>query len=160
MNAGALFGVVLACCGLLAFFFTKRGVRIVGPSDCTVDQTPQIFERLKQEGKDASFVVFIFQPAGKADRDDAVNIQFSVENGRAGLDWCLLGSTNVDDKDKFQRFVTAQGYEAELKELNGVKYLRVEQGDLPRLCQKVITELYGLGRDVELDMVVEGFSWP
>lgn len=153
-------GLILVFFGLFAFFFTKRRIGIAGTPVCTLEQIPDVFERLKQQGKNASFAVFMFQPPGKSKPDDAVNIQFSIEDGHIGLDWCLLGSTNIRDKEKWERFVTENGYTIQTKEQNRVNYLRIEQGDLPRLCQRVITELYGLGRDVELDMVVEGFSWP
>ena len=146
--------------GVGVLILCAKKIKVVGTPVCTLEQIPDVFERLKQQGKNASFAVFMFQPPGKSNPDDAVNIQFSIEDGHIGLDWCLLGSTNISDKDKLQRFITEQGYKAESKELNRVKYLRVEQGDLPRLCQNVITKLYGMGRDVELDMVVEGFSWP
>jgi len=44
--------------------------------------------------------------------------------------------------------------------MNQVKYLRTEDGDLPRLCQKVVCDLYEKNPETKLDLVVEGFSWP
>lgn len=127
---------------------------------CQVSQIPEVFERLKKEGKDGSFVVFMFQPLNQPTADDAINIQFSIEDGRIGLDWCLIAPSNIRDKEKFERLVLSLGSKVLSREMNQVKYLRIEDGDLPPLCQKVICDLYSKKADTKLDMVVEGFSWP
>lgn len=158
-TALVVFGVFVVSCGLI-LRAARRKVKITGTPQCTLYQMPVVFDRLEKEGEDGSFAAFTFQPPGTSNRDDAINIQFSIENGRIGLDWCLLGAANIRDKDKLERFITAQGYKARLQELNEVQYLRVEEGDLTRLCQSVITGLYSLRPTAKLDMVVEGFSWP
>lgn len=127
---------------------------------CTLEQIPVVFEQLKQKGHDGSFAIFMFDPPGVSNTDDAINIQFSIENGRIGLDWCLIGAANIRDIEKFEGFIAAHGQRPRMMEVNQVKYLRVEHGDLPLLCQGVIIELYAMRCDVKLDMAVQGFPWP
>jgi hypothetical protein len=122
---------------------------------------PSIFEKLRATAKDGSFAVFIFTPPGKSSPDEAVNIQFSIEGGRAGLDWVLLGQPNIRDKEKFVQLGRKLGYRIVEREMNGVKYLRVEEGgSLPRLCEASIRDLYRIPSDAELDLIPEGFTWP
>jgi hypothetical protein len=100
------------------------------------------------------------EPPDFSKRDDTLNIQFSIEDGEIGLDWCLLAQTNIRDREKFDRFAASLGYSSRFKVMNDVEYLRIEEGDLPSLCTKVIREMYGQAPDATLDMVVEGFKWP
>jgi hypothetical protein len=41
-----------------------------------------------------------------------------------------------------------------------VKYLRVEEGDLPKLCEASIRDLYAISSDTGLGFIPEGFTWP
>ena len=127
---------------------------------CDVSQIPAVFDRLKKDGKDESFAIFMFQPPNQPRPKDVINIQFSIEDGRVGLDWCLIGPSNIRDKEKFERCISMCGSKSQLREANQVKYLRVEDGDLPLLCQKVICDLYEKKAHTKLEMVVEGFQWP
>lgn len=129
-------------------------------AECTLQKIPIVFEHLRQKGRDGSFVIFTFQPSAGSNPDDAINLQFSIAGGRIGLDWCLNSPGNIRDKEKLEGFIAAHGQRARLMETNQVKYLRVEQGDLPLLCQGVIIELYAMPFDVKLDLVAQGFPWP
>jgi hypothetical protein len=88
-----------------------------------------------------------------------LNIQFSIENGRVGFDWCLIAPQNVRDESCFIEFANARGYRVNRKHANKVVYLRIEDGDLARLCQDVITRMYSLPETAIIDLIVEGFSW-
>jgi hypothetical protein len=123
-----------------------------------VGDISKVFDRLKTQGKDGSFAVFVFPPTPGAHADDYVNLQLSIESGRVGLDWYLIGPANVRDRGKFERFVTSLGYTVRPGEAHPVQYLRVEDGDLPRLCEQVVCDLYAKPRDVRMDLVVEGVS--
>src|SRR5262249_17295046 len=105
--------VILAICAvpilIIALAARKKAV-IADTPVCTVSQIPAVFERLKNEGGDGSFAVFMFQPPNKPGSDDAINIQFSIEGGRIGLDWYLIGPSNIQDKEKFKRRVSSLGY--------------------------------------------------
>lgn len=129
-------------------------------AQCTLGQIPVVVEHLRQKGHDGSFVIFTFQPSATSNPDDAINIQFSIASGRIGLDWRLNSPANIRDKDKFEGFAAAHGQRVQLMETNQVQYFRVEQGDLPLLCQGVIIELYAMRPDVKLDLAVQGFPWP
>ena len=49
---------------------------------------PTVFEVLKKNGKDAaSWAQFCFGIQDKSVSDNAVNLQFSIENGRIGFDF-------------------------------------------------------------------------
>ncbi|HEY3762039.1 MAG TPA: hypothetical protein VGN23_09860 [Verrucomicrobiae bacterium] len=159
---GPTLGIIAGLIGVsvLMLRVTKKKVAIAATPECTLEQIPEVFSRLKQEGTNGSFAVFMFQPPDSSKTDDAINIQFSIEQGKIGVDWCLIGPINIRDKDKLEQFLSTHKYKYQLREMNGMKYVRVEEGNLPGLCQKVIKDLYAQRPDVKLDMVVEGFSWP
>jgi len=160
MNTASIIAIVGVVLATIAVLLAKKRVVIADTPFCDVSQIPAVFERLRKEGKDASFAVFMFQPPHQPRADDAINIQFSIEGGRIGLDWCLIGPSNIRDKERLERFVTSHGYKIRAREMNQVKYLRIEEGNLPQLCQKIICDLYEKKPETKLDMVVEGFSWP
>jgi hypothetical protein len=129
-------------------------------TQCTLQQIPVVFEHLRQKGHDGSFVIFTFQPAAGSNPDDAISLQFSIASGRIGLDWCLNSPANIRDQDKLEGYIAKHGQRVRLMETNQVNYFRLEQGDLPLLCQGVIIELYAMPYDVKLDLAVQGFPWP
>jgi hypothetical protein len=159
MNNATTIAIVAVVIVVVLLVFAKKKI-VADMPVCDVSQIPAVFERLKKDGKDGSFAVFMFQPPDQPSADDAINIQFSIEAGRIGLDWCLIGPSNIRDKEKFERFVSGRGFKIQLREMNGVKYLRTADGDLPRLCQQVVCDLYTKKPESKLDMVIEGFSWP
>jgi hypothetical protein len=125
-----------------------------------VADVPLIFEKLKAAGKDATFAVFAFIPPGRTSVKDAINIQFSIDKGRIGLDWVLIGVQNIRDRDNFAKFAGGAGYTVTEREMNRVKYLRIEDGDLPKLCESVIDHLYAMPPEAELILILQGFTWP
>ena len=46
------------------------------------------------------------------------------------------------------------------REMNNVRYLRVEGRDLDKLGTSIIGELYGIPRSAELELITEGLEWP
>ena len=145
---------------VLAIVFTMVKKLVVGDVTVKMADIPAIFEKLRIGGKDGSFAVFIFTPPGKASPDEAINLQFSIEQGQIGLDWVLLGPLNLRDKEKFLQFAGKLGYKVVAREGNKVKYLRVEEGDLPKLCEASIRDLYAISSDTGLGFIPEGFTWP
>lgn len=150
-----IIGLVAA---VILFFLVKSRV-VISPKVKTVD-IPAIFEKLKATGKDANFAVFCFRAPGSTLADNVVNVQFSIESGRIGFDWVLICDQNIQDKDKFVQLAERLGHKVVACEGNGVKYLRVEDGDLPKLCAAAIHDLYSVPSDAELELVPEGFTWP
>jgi hypothetical protein len=125
-----------------------------------VQDIPAVFARAKAQAKDESFAVFVFEPPGGSLSKDAINIQFSFENGRIGLDWVLLSPPNIKDREQYERLATSLGYKIIAKEKDGVKYLRIEEGDLPHLCEKAICDLYSLRKESKVGLLVHRMSWP
>ena len=123
----------------------------------TVADIPAVVAKLAT-CKDGSFAVFMFDsplsPGG-----DAVNLQYSVEHGAVGLDWVLLGKTNIADKKRVSAFASQLGHFMTKREMNNVRYLRVEGRDLDKLGTSIIVELYGIPRDAQLGLIPEGFEW-
>ena len=101
----------------------------------------------------------MFNTPDRPGPDNALNLQVSVEQGRAGFDWVLLAPRNIEDRERFMRFATDAGYQVEAREMNRVTYLRVEGGDLAALLSGVVVKLYGVSESMQLDMIAEGFAW-
>jgi hypothetical protein len=53
-----------------------------------------------------------------------------------------------------------RGHAVRETRMNGVDYLRTENGDLALLCKRILIEVCGIGSTQEMNLVIEGFSWP
>lgn len=126
-----------------------------GPT-VTVSDIPEGVAKLQQHGREHAFLVFLFTPR---QGEDAINLQYSIQRGHLGLDWVLIGSANIADKAKVEAFVTERGHSFREKEMNGVRFVRIEDGDLARLGLHIVTDLYGLNLTARLGTVVDGFDW-
>ena len=133
--------------------------RVVRPVRVTVADMPRILAAVSASTRTPTFAAFVFTTPDQPNSKDAVNLQFSLENGRAGLDWVLLAPRNVRDKDRFIGYLHRRGYSFVERKMNRVVYLRIEDGDLPQLCAEIITGFYARPRDEPIDMIVEGFEW-
>jgi len=133
----------------------------VEESEISVADIPAIFSRLKTKAAEETFTVFIFSPGGGAfSADDAINLQFCFEEGSAGFDWVLLGQPNIRDRKNYEELAASLGYKTFPKEKNGVHYLRTTDGDLSRLCERVICDLYGKKKDSRIGLLTRGIKWP
>ena len=123
-------------------------------------QLPAVVEQLKQKGKEASWVVFMFYtPNISAETDDnCPNLQFSIQNGTIGLDWVLLGPRNIVDEERIAEFIQSKGHTAAEMGINDVEYLRVEDGDICGLGSSIIEEFYKMPRDADIGILVSGFT--
>ncbi|MBU3003378.1 hypothetical protein [Paraglaciecola arctica] len=121
--------------------------------DLTVnlDTIPTILEEVVNSNKEGAFASFAIEH-----KDDSINIQFSFEDGQAGLDWVLLGKLNIQDKQKYEEYLNSQNIKFIRKKLNDVSYLRTSDGDLAQICRKVLVELYGLKNDDMFDVYYQG----
>jgi len=124
-----------------------------------IDEIPRVLNKLIASTENPTFAVFMFTTSDRPSDNDALNIQFSMENGRPGFDWVLLAPRNVEDKERYLEFARAAGFSPKAMEGNGVKYLRVEGGDLAQLCVDVITRMYRLPPSKKVELIVEGFEW-
>lgn len=152
-----LVAVILTFC--VVFVLAKKRF-VAAEAKVKITDIPAIFEKLQAAKKDGSFAVFCFLPPGGQSSKDAINVQFSIEGGRIGFDWVLIGPSNIRDKDKFAQIAERQGYKIVEREMNNVRYLRVEEGNLPELCRASIRDLYSMSPDTELLLIPNGFSWP
>ena len=154
--------IVLVVVVFLVIVFTLAKKKIIAPEvKVKMADIPAIFEKLRAVAKDGSFAVFIFTPPEKMSQDEAINVQFSIEQGQIGFDWVLLGPSNIRDKEKFVQLAGRLGYKVVEREMNNVKYLRVEEGgSLPKLCEASIRDLYSISSEAELVLIPEGFTWP
>ena len=157
MRTPLLIAVVVVAAVVLGIGFFRP--RVVKPVRVTVADLPRILAAVSASTRTPTFAVFVFTTPDQPDTKDAVNLQFSLENGRAGFDWVLLAPRNIKDKDSFVGYLHRRDYTFSERKMNGVAYLRIEDGDLVQLCSDVVTRLYGRPRDEPMDMIVEGFDW-
>jgi hypothetical protein len=125
----------------------------------TADQVPRVLAELSAASARPAFAVFTVTTPGQPPQEDGLSIQFSMDGAKPGFDWLLDGPQNTRDQDRFVDFARAAGYDPVLKEKNGVRYLRVENGDLARLCRDVITKMYQRPESNPVTLLVEGFDW-
>jgi hypothetical protein len=129
--------------------------------EISVQEIPAVFTRLKGKAEEATFTVFVFSPgAGPFKPEEAINLQFSFEDGAIGFDWVLLGPPNIRDQKEYEKLAASLGYKVLPKEGNGVHYLRTVDGDLPRLCKRVIVDLYGKKENSRVGLLTRGIKWP
>jgi hypothetical protein len=157
--AGVVFFLLSRSDSYLVMKRNGSGVGIMTPRPVLVSQIPSVFDQLKANHKDASWAAFTFCPVGEPATDqNSVNIQYSVEGGKIGFDWVLLAPRNIADKDKIVAFMKDKHYTVLEREGNGVRYLRVEDGDLVQLGKQV-AEFYHLQADDQMGIFVDGFEW-
>jgi hypothetical protein len=121
---------------------------------------PRVLERLEAEGGDGAFAGFLATPAGGKAADDMLSVQFSIEDGRAGLDWLLLQPANVAAQARFERLAAERGHYVVEAAVDDVQYLRVEDGDIAALAVAVMQQLCGLGETDAVVLLTDGFTWP
>jgi hypothetical protein len=120
---------------------------------------PKVFEQLKTQGSEGSFAAFMFSDHGKPGEENGINLQFSIEGGRVGLYWVLLAPVNIRDERRVFDFLSTRGSNPRRLTMNEVTYLRAEDGDLVQLCQHIMSGLYGVKSDEQMDLLPEGFTW-
>ncbi len=142
----------------------------------SVSDIPLVFNEVSEQKIERSFATFIHEVNGSQ-----VNVQFSYENGKAGLDWVMRTPRNKKDKKQFLKLAESMNYTVSEKEMNGVEYLRIENDDklpklvfpdgnggynelprekaIPFLCTRVFRVMYGLSDDDEVYMYFEGVKF-
>jgi len=149
--------VVLAMLAATVGMLRSRGP---AATRVTVADIPHLLQKVSSSTRSPAFAVIMFSTPGRPDPQDAVSLQFSQENGRAGFDWVLLGRRNIEDERSFILFAQRRGFSfIERTGDGGVRYLRFEDGNLIQLCTAVITEFYAHPRSEPMDLIFEGFQW-
>ena len=101
----------------------------------------KVFRQISEQSVETSFAVFVIRKGG-ANEGDTVEIQYSVENGKTGLDWILMTPANIEEKPKVLEYAASTGLEWQEREMNDWLYLRIEEGDLIGFCRSLIEDLY------------------
>lgn len=152
--------LILIICFVAFSLSSLAAPKTVTGYEISVNELLPIGYQLATENNEGAHTVFIFEENGDIESENQINIQFSIENKKIGLDWVLKAPRNIKEKDKFVRFVKNKGYEVELKEMNGVSYYRVERGgSLFTLCKAVITELYKVKESSPIGLFAVGISF-
>lgn len=116
----------------------RRGIR---RAQITLDSVSEVHRDISEQAVETSFAVFIVPRPNQ----DSVEVQFSIENGTAGLDWILESEANKAERRKVEQYISSKGFHFQEKEMNNWHYLRVEQGDIAKLCVGIIRDIYGSG---------------
>jgi hypothetical protein len=127
---------------------STREVRAPVPQPASMGELPAIVAKLAANKVERSWIMFAFAPPGEEENESAVlNLQYSIEDGKLGVDWFLLGPRNVADDMKVTAFIEHQNFVVKMHTVNGVKFLRTEGNDLAELGRKIICELYHVKPD-------------
>jgi hypothetical protein len=132
--------------------------RVPPPARLTVAQIGVVFESLNAAPPGPAFAILSFTTPERPKATDAIDLQLFKENGRPGFDWPLAAARNVEDEERFLRFAREAGFHSRLMETNGIRHHRIDEGDLPQLCVRLITELYGQPVDAPIELIIEGFD--
>ncbi len=124
------------------------------------DQVPlhrvgAVYESLRNTGSDGSFAVFM--PGSTAGAPD---VQFSIQRGRVGLDWLLIGDANIRGQEAFEKLLDSEEASYREQELNGVRFVRTEDERAPQLCRRVLEEIFEVDPQGAVTLIVESFQWP
>ncbi len=123
----------------------------------SINDVPNVYNQLESKGQNSSYSTFVFFP-GDPNEKSHVEIQFSIENSTIGFDWVLLGEIKSRDTQRFIELTNKYGYKFTEIVSNGVKYLRVEEGDLIKLCKKVMIEMYGVEQSSFMELIAARFE--
>jgi hypothetical protein len=153
------FAILSATQALILSRSNKSGARIKSPRPVLVSQISSVVDQLKANHKGSwSYAVFTFCPPGERHSNKTeVQLRFSVENGKVGLDWSRFTRRNIADKDKIVAFIQEQ-HQTVLQGGNRVRYFRVEDGDVSQLGVEILEEFYHLPSNGEIGMFAYGFG--
>jgi hypothetical protein len=125
------------------------------PAPILAEEIPSVVQAL-QGDRDGRWVVFAFHPIAAPGGQDSVNLQYSVEGGGVGLDWVLLSSRNVLDQAPIAKFIASKGFEVSERQMNGVRYLRVEGPGIEALGIAIVAEFYQTPPERLLGVIKDG----
>jgi hypothetical protein len=150
--------IILACSIGIGLIVLLVRSRIAPTYSVDANDIPEIISQLKRSADGGHFAVLMFVPPGSTD-GAAVNLQYSMDAGIAGLDWVLISPRNVADKNKVREFASGLGFRFEEREMNKVHYLRVTGDHISELGVKIIQDFYKIDPHTKLEMITEGFTW-
>lgn len=119
-----------------------------------LDSIPTIYSEIKASEITGAFAAFIV-PDSIGNTSVALNIQFSYEDAEVGLDWVLIGKSNIRDRGVIEDYLKVRAVPFVEKYENDVRYLRVTDGDLVLLCQGILKDIYKVRRDETFGVVYD-----
>lgn len=147
---------VLLLAGIVMYILWRRrkdqGVR---RKAIAVADVGEVYRQISAQGVETSFAVFAIQSTD-ANEDETVEIQYSVEDGKTGLDWILMSPANIEEKPRVVQYAASKGFEWQEKKMNDWLYLRIDEGDLIELCTSLIKELYQVE---QVELKYGGFTY-
>ncbi|HTO54736.1 MAG TPA: hypothetical protein VMR50_15230 [Myxococcota bacterium] len=150
--------VLAVAAAVLFYVFVQPRAQAAPTFMVTSDDLPKIIELLRAAPEE-SFADLLFRPPEADPKEDPAFIQYSIEQGQLGFDWVLTSSRNEGDCDAIRAFIARQHLSVSDRELNQVRYLRVEGPGCESLGRKILNEFYRIPRDAPLEMITEGFDW-
>jgi hypothetical protein len=114
--------------------------------------------QMRENGREESWMVFLADTPKASDQteDRALAIQYSIIDSKLGFDWVLLGPRNVADVEDIAHFAQSKGYQVTRQTMNGVEFLRVEEGDLAALGETILADYYSVPESQELGLIIDG----
>jgi hypothetical protein len=126
----------------------------------SLTQTSDLVQQLRTKGGDTSCAILMFDPpATLPGPSEAINLQYSIDKDTIGLDWVLLGPRNIADEKPLTEFIRHRGHAVEERVMNGVLFLRVEDGDIEDLGVRIATEFYQLQPQTKVGLLTAGFDF-
>lgn len=148
--------LTLFALAVLATFQYKESDTAANSNLASANDIPSLLTAMKQSKQTPRFAVFLFDSS----EGEAVNLQYSFENGVIGLDWFLIAAGNITHKGEIIKFTENLGYAVIEKEAaNKEKYLHVEGSRISDLGIRIIRDFCKIDPHTKLDLVIEGFNW-
>jgi hypothetical protein len=129
----------------------------IGFYEVSIDDIGEVVQQLERTGSNSSYAIFAFFVSDR-NEEPHFELQFSIEDGVMGFDWTLLGDIKERDAQRFTEYARQLGHEPKLHEMNGVRYVRVDDGDLVGLCRSVMVSFYGVDSDTWVELVAKRFA--
>lgn len=123
----------------------------------TLSDIDAIYRQLLQSGVNSSCATIAFFPQ-RIEKTKHIEIQYCIEANKIGFEWVFLGDTKYRDQEIIRAYIEKNGYEYSKKEMNNVKYLRVVKGDLVMLVKGILSDIYGLSKHHNMELIAARFS--
>lgn len=123
-----------------------------------LDEILEVYHHLRLNGKEGACAIFRPRKARK-NETDILNIQFSIKQGRIGLDWILQNPINISQQAVFLAAAKSLVYPVKSIEQDGIKTLRVEGEMSPLICRQLLANLYNLYGKKTIKLYLQGIQW-
>ena len=135
--------LMMCLCFLIAYRAATAAPKPTGPINKSdlLRLAQELYRNLESNTRDGAFAVVMFRDRNQSS-PESYNAQYSVEDSKIGFDWVLNGPLNNQDRETVESFAHKHGIPLELKEANGMQYLRYDGARTQEFMKLVLTELY------------------